>query len=153
MASQGIPLGNRAPTTPTTWKSNIQIREEVRKQNMLFSLLSVKTWIQSYVLYCAKSLQSCPILYDPMDCSPPGFSVHRILQARILEWDAMPSSRGIFPTQGSNLCLLCLLLRQASSSLLAAPGRPSGNQSPSLCLGNCRMARVPAFPQKSSLCE
>ena len=33
-------------------------------------------------------------LCDPMDCSPPGFSVHGILQARILEWAAMPSSRG-----------------------------------------------------------
>ena len=31
---------------------------------------------------------------DPMDCSPLGFSVHGILQARILEWVAMPSSRG-----------------------------------------------------------
>ena len=30
---------------------------------------------------------------DPMDCSPPGSSVHGILQARILEWVAMPSSR------------------------------------------------------------
>ena len=38
--------------------------------------------------------QSCPTLWDPMDCSPPGSSVHRILQARILEWVAMPSSRG-----------------------------------------------------------
>ena len=42
----------------------------------------------------AKSLQSCPTFYDPMDCSPPGSSVHGILQARILEWVAMPSSRG-----------------------------------------------------------
>ena len=42
----------------------------------------------------AKSLQSCPTLCDPMDCSPPGSSVHGILQARILEWVAMPSSRG-----------------------------------------------------------
>ena len=41
----------------------------------------------------AKSLQSCPTLCDPMDCSPPGSSVHGILQARILEWVAMPSSR------------------------------------------------------------
>ena len=38
--------------------------------------------------------QSCPTLCNPMDCSPPGFSVHGILQARILEWLAMPSSRG-----------------------------------------------------------
>ena len=42
----------------------------------------------------AQSLQSCPTLCDPMDCSPPGSSVHGILQVRILEWVAMPSSRG-----------------------------------------------------------
>ena len=41
----------------------------------------------------AKLLQ-CPALCDPMDCSPPGSSVHGILQARILEYVAMPSSRG-----------------------------------------------------------
>ena len=42
----------------------------------------------------AKSLQSCLTLCDSMDYSPPGFSVHEILQARILEWVAMPLSRG-----------------------------------------------------------
>ena len=36
--------------------------------------------------------QSCPNLCSPMDCSPPGFSVHGILQARLLEWVTMPSS-------------------------------------------------------------
>ena len=40
---------------------------------------------------CAKSLQSCPTLCDPMDCSPQDTSVRGILQARILEWVAMPS--------------------------------------------------------------
>ena len=43
----------------------------------------------------AKSLQLCLTLCDPMDCSPPGSSVHGILQARILEWVAMPSSRDL----------------------------------------------------------
>ena len=38
--------------------------------------------------------QSCPTLCDPVNCSPPRSSVHGILQARILEWVAMPSSRG-----------------------------------------------------------
>ena len=38
--------------------------------------------------------QSCPAQCDPMDHSPPGSSVHRILQARILEWVAIPFSRG-----------------------------------------------------------
>ena len=41
-----------------------------------------------------KSLQSCPTLSDPTDCSPPGSSVREILQSRILEWVAMPFSRG-----------------------------------------------------------
>ena len=42
----------------------------------------------------AKSLQSCPAFCNLMDCSPPGSSVHGILQERILEWVAMPSSWG-----------------------------------------------------------
>ena len=51
----------------------------------------------------SKSLQSCPTLCDPMDYRPPGSSVHGILQARILEWAAISSSRrssdpGIEPT-------------------------------------------------------
>ena len=43
---------------------------------------------------CAKSLQLCTALCDPMDCSPSGSSVHGILQARILEWVAIPFSKG-----------------------------------------------------------
>ena len=42
-----------------------------------------------------KSLQLCPTLCNPMVCSPPGPSVHRILQARIMESVAMPSSRDL----------------------------------------------------------
>ena len=42
----------------------------------------------------AKSIQSYPTLCDPMSCTPPDSSAHGILQARILEWVAMPSSRG-----------------------------------------------------------
>ena len=52
-----------------------------------FSLLFFK------VFTCAQPLQSCPTLCDPMDCSPPGSSVHGILQARILEWVTISSSR------------------------------------------------------------
>ena len=52
--------------------------------------------IYVYVCVCmsAKSLHLCLTLCDPVDCSLPGSFVHRILQARILEWVAMPSSRG-----------------------------------------------------------
>ena len=40
----------------------------------------------------AKSLQSCPTLRDPMDCSLPGSSIHGIFQARVLEWGAITFS-------------------------------------------------------------
>ena len=43
---------------------------------------------------CVLVAQLSPTLCDPKDCSPPGSSVHRILQARILEWVAIPFSRG-----------------------------------------------------------
>ena len=41
-------------------------------------------------------IQSCVSLFDPMDCSASGSSVHGISQARILEWGAFPFSRGSF---------------------------------------------------------
>ena len=46
------------------------------------------------VCVCVLVAQSCPTLWDPMDCSPPGSSVHGIFQARILESVAIPSSSG-----------------------------------------------------------
>ena len=49
---------------------------------------------------CAKSLQSCPILCDPIDCSLPGSSVHGIFQARILEWVAVCPPPGDLPYPG-----------------------------------------------------
>ena len=51
------------------------------------SQLSLSVWM----CVCA---QSCPILFDPMNRSLPGSSVHGILQARILEWVAISSSKG-----------------------------------------------------------
>ena len=47
--------------------------------------------------------QSCPTLCNPMDCSPPDSSVLGILQARILEWVAMTSSRGSSPPRDQTL--------------------------------------------------
>ena len=66
-----------------------------------------------YMFMCCVSLvaQSRPILCDAIGCSLPGSSVHGLFQARILEWVAMSSSRGSFPTQGSNPDLLhCRLI-------------------------------------------
>ena len=53
----------------------------------------------------ARLLQSCPALCDPMDCRPPGSSVHGILQARTLEWIATCSS-GDIPDPGTELVSL-----------------------------------------------
>ena len=69
----------------------------------------------------AELLQSCLTFCSPMDHSLPGSSVHGILQARIPEWVAMSSSRGIFRTQGLNPCLLHW---QPGSLSLVPPGKP-----------------------------
>ena len=78
-----------------------------------------------YVLTACLVVQSCATLCDPLDCKP----------TRLLcPWDSpgkntgvgcMPSSRGIFPTQGSNPCPLHLLHWQAGSLPSAPPGKPS----------------------------
>ena len=59
------------------------------------------------MLCCAKSLQSCPTLCNPMDCSPLGSSVHGILQARILEWVAISFSRGSSWSRDQT-CISCI---------------------------------------------
>ena len=74
----------------------------------------------------AQLLQSFLTLFILMDCSPPGSSAHGILQARLLEWVAMPSSRGSSQPRetwlSSNAHRL-LLHWQAGSLLLAPPGK------------------------------
>ena len=58
-----------------------------------------------------------------MDCSPLGSSVHRILQARVLEWGCHALLQGVFQTQGSNPSLLYLLRWQGDSLPLLPPGK------------------------------
>ena len=61
---------------------------------LLLLPLSVSTWslVYSRVFLCCTVTQSCLTLCDPMNCSPPGSSVHGISQARILEWVAISLS-------------------------------------------------------------
>ena len=66
---------------------------------------------------------SCVGLCEPMDCSPPGSSVHGILQARILAWVAMPSSREIFPTRDLTHILCVSPAFQADSLPTGQPGK------------------------------
>ena len=71
----------------------------------MLALTSIVPWTSSLFLrVCANLLQLCRALCDPMDYTPLGSSVHSILQARILEWVAMPSSRGSFqPRDGTQV--------------------------------------------------
>ena len=81
--------------------------------------------------------QSCPILWDPMDCSPPGSSVHRILQARILEWVIMLYSRGSsWPRDRTHVsCVSCI----AGGFFTTAPP------------GNCAVKVLPPASQAGCL--
>ena len=61
--------------------------------------------LSTLCVHAAKSLQSCPTLCNPMDCSPPGSSVHGILQARILE-GCHALLQGDLPNPGIELAYL-----------------------------------------------
>ena len=87
--------------------------------------------------------QLCPTLIDPMDCPSPGSSVHGILQARILEWIAMPFSRGSSQPRDriSISYVSCIgrqvlyhLSHQRSPSIIRAAAAAKSRQScPTLC--------------------
>ena len=88
-----------------------------REQNLI--IVDVICNVKELCL-CVRA-QSCSTLCYLLDCSPPASSVHGISQARILEWVAISSSRGIFATQGSNPRLLHW---QAGSLPLSHQGIP-----------------------------
>ena len=108
----------------------IELRSWVRSSEKEVGRAGVKEsgpcWSQGEVAaMCvhAKSPQSCPTLCDPVDQSPPGSSVQGILQARILEWVTVPSSRASSRTRDPTHGLLGLLHWQAGS-LPSPPGKP-----------------------------
>ena len=61
--------------------------------------------------------QSCPTLGDPMDCSPPGFSVHGIFQARALEWGAIAFSEILVQRFSNQAVALCRLRNKKAGAL------------------------------------
>ncbi|CAI9178405.1 unnamed protein product [Rangifer tarandus platyrhynchus] len=91
----------------------------------------LKAWWPQYPLFndmmCmrAKSFQSCLTVCDPVDCTPPASSVPGILQTRMLEWVAMPSSRGSSRPRDQTL-VSCLLHWQAGSLPIGPPGNMAG---------------------------
>ena len=73
---------------------------------------------------CSKSLKLCLTLSNPMDCSPPVSSFHGDSPGKNIGVVCHALFQGIFPTQGSNSHLLCLLHWQVGSLPLAPPGKP-----------------------------
>ena len=86
-----------------------------------FSTLHQWEWPQKMFAKCA---QACPTLCDPIDCSPTGSSIHMIFQAKILEWIAISSSRGIFLTPGLNPYLLQVSYMADRFFTTEPPGSP-----------------------------
>ena len=100
-----------------------QVKKECKK--LIASMISamLNTYIYARVcVYVCVCVQSCLTLHNPMDCSPPGSSVHGILQARILEWVACPPL-GDFPNPGIEPRSPAL---QSDSLPSEPPGKPSG---------------------------
>ena len=112
---------------------------------------------------CVKSFQWCLTLCDPIDCSPSGSSIHGILQARRLEWVAMPSSRGSSRTRdrthvsfitgglsttqslrkpGKPLTKHCLVVGLLLTTVNACSNRPSPHPGTRRCV----YARESSFP-------
>ena len=60
--------------------------------NLLYKKNHLKFYHRIAAATAAKSLQSCPTLFDPIDSSPPGSAIPGILQARTLEWVAISFS-------------------------------------------------------------
>ena len=82
-------------TETSTWRkkrwhafSSRQLERQILQGLFIYTVLYMQLYVRVLVA------QSCPTLYDPMDCSSSGSSVHGILQARMLEWVAIPFSRG-----------------------------------------------------------
>ena len=81
-----------------------------------------------YSLYhCAVccAVQPCSTFCHPMDCSPPGHSIHEISYARIVEWVAVSSSRGSFQPRDQTHISLRLPHWQVGSLPLVPPGKPT----------------------------
>ena len=76
---------------------------------------------------------SCPTLHDPMDCSPPGSSVHRIFQARVLEWGAIAFSDG---DCSHEIKRRLLLRRKVMTNLDSIFGEGNGTPLQYSCLEN-----------------
>ena len=72
----------------------------------IFNYIYIYIYMYTCVCVCVLVAQSCSVLCDPIDCSPPGSSVHGMLQARILKWIAILFSKGSSqPRDQTQVCI------------------------------------------------
>ena len=152
------------PGEPVIW--SIPITHWDSRRNLISlskaTILVTKTniwtlvyWIPIYYYYyyyyyyftseflCAKSLQFCFTLCDPMGCNLPGSSVHGILQAKILEWFAVPSSRrSSWPKGWTHVSYIYLHWQMHSF-----PFRPPGKLS-CVCMCVCSVVSNSLWPHR-----
>ena len=103
-----------------------------------------------FLLQCMKGkresevAQLCPTLCDPMDCSPPGSSIHGIFQARVLEWVAISFSRGSSQPRGPAL--------QGDALPSGPPGQTHRKEPGPTCSYRVRVSLY-GVPEAGSSCE
>ena len=68
------------------------LSHQIGSEEVRVPIGEIRIWMKIAAAAAAKSLQSYPTLCDPMDCSPPGSSIHGIFQARVLVWGAVAFS-------------------------------------------------------------
>ena len=122
--SLGSYLGHNVLTA--TYNRNwLQEKEYTTQKGMITGYLLF------HIMLACLVAQLCPTLCDSMDCNPPGSSVHGDSPGKNTGVECQALLQGIFPTQGVNLCLLCLLgCRQ-----ILYPLSHQGSQRPQTDLG------------------
>jgi len=125
LASAGGALGpcQASPSTQATPTTSSDPAPDASSSHCRTTGLRVRAQPSGMVHCCCLVAQPWATLCDPMDCGPPGSSDHSISQARLLEWVAISSSRGIFLTQGSNPGVSCTAGRLYHLSHQGSPGR------------------------------
>ena len=146
-------LENRNTWSAMRWENEAGHagRAAMRARRAVWTLSSGFQVSLNPVCVHAKSLQLGPTLCEHMDCSLPGSSVHGILQARMLEWVAMPSSRGSSWTKRSKPHLVGLLHWQASSIPISPPRK---RWSPTISFSVWLLKIGPShIPASQTVCE
>ena len=142
-------LSHRRCSVPSTSPKHFLRRHHILSYDYRMYIVSQLMWkavtwsgYHTDFVLCAKSLQSCPALCDPVNCSLPGSSMHGILQARMLEWVVISFySINIVELDKKWIAKECLLNTVRIPKLIWPSSWPSG-----LCSDLSRLSVIEIFP-------